>query len=101
VRVLQRHKWMVMAGAASALVGPLAERAVEAAWRGAAGEDPPKDVDGPDVDWGRALAWTVASAVVVAVAKVVARRGARVVWEQLTGAHPPRSRARRKRLALR
>ena len=95
----KRHKWMMMAGVASAVAAPLAERAVAAAWRSAAGEDPPIDVDGRDVNWARALAWTAASAVVVAIAQVVARRGAGVVWERLTGTRPPLPRQRRKRLA--
>lgn len=97
----RRHKWMVMAAVASAVAAPLAERAVAAAWRQAAGEEPPVDVDGRDVDWGRALAWTAASAVVVALAQVVARRGAGVMWTQLTGTRPPLPRRRRRRLARR
>ena len=96
LRLTERHKWMVLAGAASAAVGPVAERAVAAAWRTAAGEEPPRDVDGRDVDWPRALAWTAASAVVVSLAKVVARRGARVVWEQVVGSRPPVRRQRRR-----
>jgi hypothetical protein len=92
---------MVVAGLASAVAAPLAERAAAAAWRGMAGEDPPVDVDGRDVDWGRALAWTAASAVVVAVAQVVARRGVGVVWQQVTGTRPPLPRRRHRRLAAR
>jgi hypothetical protein len=95
----KRHKWMMMAGVASAVAVPLAERAVAAAWRSAAGEDPPIDVDGRDVNWARALARTAASAVVVAIAQVVARRGAGVVWERLTRTRPPLPGPRRKRLA--
>jgi hypothetical protein len=98
MQMTKRHKWMMMAGVASAVAAPLAERAVAAAWRRAAGEDPPIDVDGRDVNWARALAWTAASAVVVAIAQVVARQGAAVVWEQLTGTRPPPPRHRRKRL---
>jgi hypothetical protein len=92
---------MATAGAASWLIAPVAERAVAAAWRMTAGEEPPEDVDGPDVDWGRALVWTAASAVAVSLAKVVARRGARVVWEQLSGSTPPVPRRRRRRRARR
>ncbi len=101
MRITKRHKWMMVAGVASAVAAPLAERMVAAAWRHAAGEEPPVDVDGRDVDWGRALAWTAASAVVVALAQVVARRGAGVVWEQLTGSRPPLPRRRARRLARR
>jgi hypothetical protein len=101
VHLTTRHKWMVVAGVASAVAAPLAERAVAAAWRGAAGEEPPVDVDGRDVDWGRALVWTAASAVVVALAQVVARRGAGVVWERFTGTRPPLPRRRRRRRSSR
>lgn len=97
MRLTKRHKWMVVAGVASAVVAPLAERAVAAVWRSAAGEEPPVDVDGRDVHWTRALAWTAASALVVAVAQVVARRGAGVMWEQFTGTRPPLARQRLKR----
>lgn len=101
MRLTRRQKWMVVAGVASAVAAPLAERVVAAAWRRTAGEEPPVDVDGRDVDWGRALAWTAASAVVVAIAQVVARRGAGMMWEQLTGARPPLPRRRRRRLPRR
>ena len=100
MRLTMRHKWMVVAGLASAVAAPLAERAVAAAWRGAAGEEPPVDVDG-DVDWGRAIAWTAASALVVALAQVVARRGAGVAWTRVTGARPPLARRGKRRLASR
>lgn len=99
MRLTTRQKWMVTAGLASAVAAPLAERAVAAAWRSAAGEDPPVDVDGRDVDWGRALVWTAASALVVALAQVVARRGAGIAWEQITGSRPPLPRRRAQRFA--
>jgi hypothetical protein len=96
MHVTRRHKWMAVAGLASAVAAPLAERAAAAAWRSAAGEDPPVDVDG-DVDWGRALAWTATSALVVALAQVVARRGAGAVWARVTGSRPPLPRRVRRR----
>ena len=93
MHISKRHKWLMTASLAGAVAAWLAERAVAAAWRTAAGEDPPVDVDG-DVEWGRALAWTAASALVVAIAQVVARRGAGVVWERVTGTRPPLVRRR-------
>jgi hypothetical protein len=100
MHLTKRHKWLVVASLASAVAAPLAERAMAAAWRSAAGEDPPVDVDG-DVDWGRTLAWTAASALVVAVAQVVARRGAGAMWERMTGSRPPLPRHASHRLARR
>ena len=83
VRMTDRHKWMLVAGVATTVAAPLAERALAAAWRGMAGEEPPADAEQHDVDWGR----------------VVARRGAGVVWEQVTGSRPPAPRKRGRRLA--
>ena len=100
MHLTKRHKWMVVAGLASAVASPLAERAVAAAWRGAAGEEPPVDVDG-EVEWGRALAWTAASALVVALAQVLARRGAGAMWTRVTGSRPPLARRAKRRLARR
>jgi hypothetical protein len=99
LQLTKRHKWMVVAGVAGQAAAPLAERAMRAAWRSAAGEEPPEDVDGAEVHWGRVLAWTAASAVVVALVQVAARRGAGAVWEQVTGSRPPGPRKRRRRLA--
>ncbi len=95
VQLSKRRQWSLFAGAASAVAAPLAERAVVAAWRLAAGEDPPDDPAGPDVDWARAIAWTATAAVIVAVAQVVARRGAAIAWERATGERPPRGRSKR------
>jgi len=96
VQLTKQQQWGLFAGAASAVAAPFAERAVAAAWRMAAGEDPPDDPAGPDVDWGRAIAWTAAAAVIVAVAQVVARRGAALAWEHVTGERPPRRSSKRK-----
>jgi hypothetical protein len=96
----ERQQWRMVAAAASAVAAPIAERAVVAAWRAFTDEDPPADPAGPDVSWGRALAWTAATAVVVAVVQVAARRGAALAWEQVTGERPPRPRKRKRRRQL-
>jgi hypothetical protein len=97
-RLDQRQQWTLLAGAASAAAAPLAERALVAAWRAITDEDPPEDPAGPDVDWGRALAWTAASAVVVALVQVAARRGAALAWHHYTGERPPAPRRRHRKL---
>lgn len=92
----RRQRWFLLAGAATAVAAPLAERAIAMAWRSIEGEDPPTEIDGPNVTWGRAVVWTAASAVIVALAQVAARRGAALVWERMTGERPPRPRGRRR-----
>lgn len=88
----RRQQWSLLAAAASAAAAPLAERAVVGTWRLLSDEDPPADPAGPETSWARAIAWTAASAVVIAVAQVAARRGAALLWERVTGERPPRLR---------
>lgn len=92
----ERRRWTTVAAAAGALAAPAAERLVATVWRLATDEDPPADPAGPDVDWSRAIAWTVASAVTIALLQLVARRGAALGWKQVTGHRPPGPRRRGK-----
>lgn len=97
----ERRRWTTVAAAASALAAPAAERLVATAWRLATDEDPPADPIGPDVDWGRAIAWTAASAVTIALLQLVVRRGAALGWQQVTGHRPPGPRRRGRTARLR
>lgn len=93
----ERQQWILFAGAASAMATPLAEKAVTAAWRRVTGEEPPDDSTRQTHDWGKAVAWTVASAVVVGLAQVAARRAAALAWEGVRGEAPPRQRPKKRR----
>ncbi len=97
MHLTERQKWLVLAGAASAMAAPLAERVLSGAWRRAAGEEPPVDMTGTDIPWSSVIAWTAASAVVVGLAQVAARRSAALVWHRVTGSRPPRPPRRRRR----
>ena len=57
-------------------------RALTFAWTRATGEEPPTDLESPDVSLGRALSWAVVAGVGVEVARVLAVRAAR---KQLVG----------------
>ena len=74
--------------AAGGLGGLLAMRLLESAWRKATGSEVPDDPTDRDVSWGHALAWTVASGIVIGVARLVARRGARVAVKHLADGAP-------------
>lgn len=51
------------------------------AWRTGTGEDPPDDPAAPGVTWSTALAWGVASGIVVGAARVVGHRLATVMHD--------------------
>ncbi|MEP6729289.1 MAG: DUF4235 domain-containing protein [bacterium] len=97
MKLTKRLEWGLFAAAAGRVAEPIAERAVLAAWRFAAGEDPPEDPAAPDVDWGRAIAWAMTAAAALAVAQVIARRGAAFAWERTTGRRPPPRGGKRRR----
>lgn len=52
-------------------------KALTFAWTRATGEEPPTDLESPDVSLGRALGWAVVAGVGVEVARVLAVRAAR------------------------
>ena len=82
-----------LVGAGSAMIASTAvEHALDAAWRAARDDDPPRDPSMPGFSWPVALLWTVASATAVGVAQLAARRGAAAGWKQTTGRKPPRKR---------
>ena len=72
-----------MAGAAAAF---LARKAIVFAWTKATGREPPGKAEDPDVALGEALAWTVALAIGVGVARVLTLRLlSRQFGKELTG----------------
>jgi len=72
-----------LAGAASSF---LARKAIVFAWTKATGREPPGKAEDPDVALGEALAWTVALALGVGVARVLTLRLlSRQFGKELTG----------------
>jgi hypothetical protein len=63
---------------------------IEGGWRVMRDEEPPIDPDAPATSWGKAVAWTALTGVLVSVAQLAARRGAAVAWQRTTGRKPPR-----------
>ncbi len=80
-------------GAGAATIASIAvERALDAGWRAVNEDDPPRDPVLTGYGWGEAILWTMASAALVGVAQLAARRGAAVGWKRATGKAPPRRR---------
>lgn len=95
MHLTERHRWLLLATAASAVAAPIAERLLAGAWRRVTDDEPPADLAGEDIEWRRMLVWTAASAIVVGLAQVAARRGAALAWHRVMHERPPRPRRRR------
>jgi hypothetical protein len=81
--------WRIMALAFAVPTGIAVRKAIEAGWRTAKHDDPPKNPAAPGTQWSEALAWAAVSGVAVAAARLVAARGAAATWKSLTGKLPP------------
>ncbi len=87
--IAQDDLWKLLS-AGAAVTAALAVRAgLAAGWRGWRGDDPPRNPADGDTGWRDALLWAGATGLLVAVARVGARRAAAAGWEAVTGSSPP------------
>lgn len=81
--------WRILALGFAVPTGIAMRKAIEAGWRKAKHDDPPKNPAAPGTAWSEALAWAAVSGVAVAAARLVAARGAAATWKSFTGKLPP------------
>ena len=84
-----RIAWLAVSSAAGILTRRLAGRALDGAWRSLIHEDPPAQDGARSASFGRALAWTVGSAVVLSTADFLVREGVAAGWRTWRGEDPP------------
>jgi hypothetical protein len=81
--------WKVV-GITSGLVAARTTRKVlDKTWTRTRGGEPPRNPAAPGTSWGEALSWAVATGAALAVAKLLAARGAAQAWKKTTGHLPP------------
>jgi hypothetical protein len=81
--------WRMMALGFAVPTGIAVRKAIEAGWRKAKHDDPPKNPAAPGTKWPEALMWAAVTGVAVGAARLVAARGAAATWKSLTGELPP------------
>lgn len=82
------HAWNLFAMASAAVAGIAVRNLLEAGWEMVKDSEPPENPAARSVDWGDALAWTVASGVAVGVGRLLAQRGAAAGWRKVRGHYP-------------
>lgn len=80
--------WNVVALASATLAGIAVRNLLETTWEAFKGDEPPQNPAARSVDWGEALAWTVATGVAVGVGRLLAQRGAAAGWKSVRGHYP-------------
>jgi hypothetical protein len=84
-----RTVWLAVAAGAAMVGETVVRQGLNQAWKLATHEDPPEDASSWDVEWREAIAWTVATGVIVGLGRLLARRGAAAGWQRFVGHSPP------------
>jgi hypothetical protein len=80
--------WDVVAMGSAALAAVSTRQVLKKGWSRLRGDDPPRNPAARSVGWGDALAWTLATGVMVAMARLLAQRGAAAGWKKFRGSYP-------------
>ncbi len=88
-QTVEKTAWKAAGLGAAVIAGFTARKVLMAGWRAWKKTDPPANPASRSTTWGEALSWALASGVAMAVARLVAMRGAAAGWEKATGALPP------------
>lgn len=80
--------WRMVASASLLLAGVVARRTLLVGWRTVRNSEPPANPASMRTTWAEAVAWSIASGVVLGLARLIALRGAAEAWRAATGAYP-------------
>ncbi len=81
--------WSVFSLASALGAAALTKKGLDVGWKAATGKNPPENPADPDVEVREAVAWAVASGVLVALARMFAQRRAAGYYRKSTGHLPP------------
>lgn len=81
--------YKLMALLASLLGAMAARKTMTFAWKALSGKEPPANPEHPEVTWGEAASWAVASGAAVGLARMVAQKRVATTWHRSTGSLPP------------
>ena len=86
----RRIAWTVAAAGAGYAASKGTQLLLNKSYEKARGTDAPVDPLARGTSWPTVIAWSAATAVIVALAQVAAQRGAAGLFERATGHRPPR-----------
>lgn len=87
--VVEKVLWKVVGVGSGLVAAKVGRAALDKGWAKTKGGEPPRNPAARDTTWSEAAQWAVASGVAVAVARLLAARGAASAWEKTTGHLPP------------
>jgi hypothetical protein len=81
--------WKIVGITSGLIAARTSKKILDTTWARTKGGEPPRNPAAPGTSWSEALTWAVASGVAVAVARLLAARGAAQAWKKTTGSLPP------------
>ena len=81
--------WKIVGITSGLVAARTSKKLLDTTWTKAKGGEPPRNPAAPGTSWGEALSWAVATGAAVAVARLLAARGAAQAWKKATGSLPP------------
>jgi hypothetical protein len=84
-----RLAWRIIGTGSAVLAAAAAQKALNAGWKLATGNEPPTIPEDPETSWSEAVAWAVVSGAVLGLARLVATRRAARYFIESTGELPP------------
>ena len=84
----ERRTWQLVGALSGVLAGVVTRKLLVTGWKQVANEAPPANPAARGVSWTQALVWAASSGVALAVARLVAQRGAAEAWKAVTGDYP-------------
>ena len=81
--------WKVVGITSGLLAARTSKTVLDKTWQKTQGDEPPRNPAAPGTTWPKALSWAVASGAGMAVARLIAMRGAAQAWKKTTGKLPP------------
>lgn len=86
---MEKVLWKVVGLVTGLLAAKLGRTTLDKAWARTRGGEPPRNPAAAGTTWGEAVSWAVASGIAVALARLVATRGAASAWQKTAGHLPP------------
>ncbi len=84
----QRQVWKLVGIGSGVAAGAVTRVVLERVWQAVQGEEPPGNPASARTNWAPALIWAIASGAALAIARLVAQRGAAEAWKTATGSYP-------------
>ncbi len=86
---VEKVLWKVVGVTSGLVAAKVGRSALDKTWAKTKGGEPPRNPASRDTTWTEAVQWAIASGVAVAVARLIATRGAASAWQKTTGHLPP------------